>query len=104
MSTHGAAAVAIAALTDLAAWQPANAGELSRILDATHQHGADSIIAALLDVLANLSSAPYTLPDIAPERARLIAGHLTHAGELIGGAAADWIDRARQELSEGNTR
>jgi hypothetical protein len=100
MSTHPAAAVAIAALTDLATWTPANAGELARILDAVHDHGQHSIVSALLDVLDNLASASFGLDGLTPDQSRLISGHLVRAGQAIGGAASDWIDRARQELPE----
>lgn len=96
MTAHTAAAPAIRALTDLAAWQPANADELGRMLQALHAYGQDSIIAQLLTLLDNLAGAAFGLQGVTPEQSRLIAGPLRAAGEHISGAACDFIDRARE--------
>lgn len=96
MTAHPAAAPALRALSDLAAWQPANADELGRMLQSLHAYGQDSIIAALLTLLDNLAAASFGLPGVTPEQSRLIAGPLRAAGEIISGAACDYLDRARE--------
>ena len=96
MTAHTAAQPAIRALSDLANWQPANAHELGRMLEALHAYGQDSIIAALLTLLDNLAAAGFGLPGVTPEQSRLIAGPLRAAGEHISAAACDYLDRARE--------
>lgn len=96
MAAHSAAQPAIRALTDLAAWQPANADELGRMLQALHAYGQDSITAQLLTLLDNLAGASFGLEGVTPEQSRLIAGPLRAAGEHISAAACDYLDRARE--------
>lgn len=97
MTAHTAAAPAIRALADLAAWQPANAHELGRMLEALHAYGQDSIIAQLLTLLGNLAGHAFGLAGVTPERSRLIADNLERAGAAISGAACDYLDRARAD-------
>ena len=93
---HPAAAPAINALNALANWTPASADELARILEAVHAYGQQSIISELLEALDNLASAAFGLPGLNPEQSRQISQYLTAAGEIISGAACDFIGRARE--------
>lgn len=97
MTAHTAAQPAIRALSDLANWQPANADELGRMLEALHAYGQDSIIAQLLTLLDNLAAAAFGLQGVTPEQSRLIADNLERAGATISGAAHDYLDRARAD-------
>lgn len=97
MTAHTAAQPALRALADLANWQPANADELGRMLEALHAYGQDSIIAQLLTLLDNLAAAAFGLEGVTPEQSRLIADNLERAGAAISGAAHDYLDRARAD-------
>lgn len=96
MTTHPLADAAIRALTDLAAWTPANADELARVLESVHAVNRKSIITVLDAALGNLAAAAFGLDGLTPEQSHTVSTHLETAAEHISGAACDWIDRARE--------
>lgn len=88
---HPAAAPALRALTDLAAWQPANADDLARLLQAMHD-GLTGILDTQAEALANWATHAQTerWPD-----AEEVAGWIEQAVSYIG-SASESLDRARE--------
>lgn len=93
---HPATEPVIRALADLAAWQPADAAELARILAGVHTHGRESILTVLDAALGNLAVAAFGIDGATAQQSRLISQHLESAAGIISGAAID-IDKARAD-------
>lgn len=80
------------ALRALAYHQFTNPDDFATTLNRLHGTDSHTVIAALLTLLDRFASTAATHFEQTP----LIADYLQAAGEHISGAAADFIDRARE--------
>lgn len=99
-TAHAAATPAVTALRLLAGYTPIDADDAWALLASLHDHGADSIVSGLLAAIHRLRETIGATPGVDQDAAQRIGDCLQAATEIISGAAADWIDRAREQLPE----
>ncbi|HEV2343471.1 MAG TPA: NUDIX domain-containing protein [Actinocrinis sp.] len=97
---HPAVAPTLAALAQLAAYQPTDAADLADVLRSLHAYAAPNVIDALSDVLDHL--ADHATRAVAHgqfdgEHAGQVAEHLARMSSHLSAGAWDHLDRARAD-------
>lgn len=96
---HPAVAPVIAALAQLATYEPTGAADLADVLRSLHAYAEPNVIDTLSDVLDHLAqrtTLAATQGQFDRERAETVADHLARAGEQLTASAWDHLDRARE--------
>ncbi len=96
---HPAVAPVLAALAQLATYEPTSAADLAHVLRCLHAYAEPNVIDALsdaLDQLAQRATLAAAQNRFEPERAERVADHLSRMSTQLYAAAWDHLDRARE--------
>jgi hypothetical protein len=93
---HPAVAPALAALAELAAYEPTSALDLADVLKSLHGHGTPNLIDSVVDVLWHLADQVRENGAVLDsEAAEEVADHLAQSGADLSASGCDHLDRAR---------
>lgn len=96
---HHAVAPVLAALADLAAYEPTGAADLADVLRSLHAYATPNVIDTLSDVLDHLAERATLAAahgQFDSEHAELVADHLARMSTQLSAGAWHHLDRARE--------